>query len=90
MRRRQRKVSATARKMELLKLGLLMEAIINFESTFRFMVFFLSVRRTMVNYRNDFPRPTTTIFFVVVLNVEAFTVILLTTYPPPKLQFCLK
>ena len=60
---RQRKVSATARKMELLKLGLLMEAIINFESTFRFMVLFLSVRRTVVNYRSDFPRPTTTIFF---------------------------
>ena len=89
MWRRQRKVSATARKMELLKLGLLMEALINFESTFRFTVFFLSVRRRVVNYRNDFPRPTTTIFFVV-LNVEAFTLILLITYPSPKLQFCLK
>ena len=42
MRRRQRKVSATALKMELLKLGLLMEAIINFECSLRFTGFFLS------------------------------------------------
>ena len=62
VQRRQRKVSATARKMELLKIGLLMEARINFESTPRFTVFFFSVRRTVVIYRNDFPRPTTTSF----------------------------
>ena len=30
------------------------------------------------------------VFFVVVLNVEAFTLIVLTTYPSPKSQFCLK
>ena len=90
MRRQQRKVSATARKMELLKLGLLMKAIINFECTLRFTAFFLSVRRTVLIYRNDFRRPTTTSFFVV-LNVKAFTLILLTTYPSLlSYNFCLK
>ena len=42
MRRRQRNVSATTR-MELLKLVLLLEAVIKFESTSRFTAFFLSV-----------------------------------------------
>ena len=57
----------------------LVEARINFESSLRFTAFFLSVRRGMAIYRNDFPRPTTTRFAV--LKVEAFTLILLTTYP---------
>lgn len=56
-------MSATVQKMEPLKLGLLMEAVINFEITLRLTAFFLSVRRG-----DNF---LTTIF--VVLNVEAFT-----------------
>ena len=52
--------------MEPLKLGLLMEAVIDFEITLRLTAFFLSVRRG-----DNF---LTTIF--VVLNVEAFTLIL--------------
>lgn len=59
-------MSATVQKMEPLKLGLLMEAVINFEITLRLTAFFLSVRRG-----DNF---LTTIF--VVLNVEAFTLIL--------------
>lgn len=38
-------MSATVQKMDLLKLGLLMEAIINLETTLRLTAFFFSVRR---------------------------------------------
>ena len=91
MWRRQRNVSATTR-MELLKLVLLLEAVIKFESTSRFTAFFLSEEQWYFTEMTSLDRQLYLFFVVVfvVLNVEAFTLILLTTYPSPKSQFCPK
>ena len=66
-----------------------MEALINFESTsiYGFLSFCQKKSGKLPKW---LPETDNHHFFFVVLNVEAFTLIVLITYPFPKLQFCLK